>query len=89
MGMLSTARVDAHLKVGMIVDPCGAEVVRMLREREPSPAWNFDDLRLRVDCYRRAGLPEAGQAMEDLRTFLAAEPTPLLTSPQPAPRGSS
>ena len=57
---------------------CGPEAIRALQAFEPYPLWRPEALRMRADCYTRAGLPLAEQARRDYQEFLNAQPPRLL-----------
>jgi hypothetical protein len=55
--------------------PTGPACVRALSYFEPDVPWNADFLSYRAQCYQSAAADLAPHAQEDLRTFLAHNPT--------------
>jgi hypothetical protein len=84
-------RRQVLIELASMVDRCGPQTLAAIRAVEPHPYWTRDMLELRAECYARNGLEDlAERALEDLATFDANTPAPIIT-PQspPTPRGSS
>jgi hypothetical protein len=78
-GQWQNARLRYALQVAWAIDGCGTRTLQILLEMEPNVPWTKEHLRMRRDCYVRAGLAElAGAAARDWMSFTASEPLPLL-----------
>ena len=86
--LYENARRGALSALAARFEDCGSKTLAALRDVEPHPYWNRENLALRARCYQNTALAE--RALEDLELFDASEPAPIVTpQSRPAPRGSS
>ena len=72
--MMDEARASALVALAKAM-PTGPTCVRALSYFEPDVPWNADFLSYRAQCYESAAQGLAQHAQEDLRAFLAHNPT--------------
>lgn len=82
VGLLETERTQARLEIARRLDESRlTHLTRdVIAELEPNVLWTHEFLRLRTECYSRAGDPRALAAVSDLEKFEANEARPFLFS---------
>jgi len=77
VGLMEEARLRARLDLA-VGDRFESRCLQALEPLEPHVFWELEVLSRRARCYRMHGHPRTERALDDLATFLAAEPPPLL-----------
>ena len=65
--------------------PVAPDCAEFLAPYEPNIPWNKEWLTFRQQCYELTGGPRKRLAERELLRFQAAEPAPLLPTPEPTP----
>jgi hypothetical protein len=71
-------RVMVRIAIAPLFDRCGPHAIAALRAIEPYPAWTYEMLTIRANCYALARLDGADEAWEDLARYAAAAPTQVV-----------